>query len=184
MAAVQLPLAAPPELAETLGYHGQSRFVAFWWTPYGDELSWTDGQIWACGANWHAWLAFIRHPLVRAVLAVAADEAGREPFEFGSSDTEARDALLVDRWEGTLEAGPIPELEQVLRSQPSELAAVKEHYAISDEEMIAQLVAAHEAQVSRPADEILAEAQQRIEEDSVREQALAQWLDAEQCKYE
>lgn len=177
-------MSAPPELAETLGYRGGARYVAFWWTPYGDELSWSDGQVYAAGANWHAWLTFIRHPLVRAVMEVAAQEAGREPFEFGSSDTEARDGLLVDRWEGTLEAGPIPEIDQVLRSQPSEIIAVKEHYDLSDEEVVAQLVAAHEAQMNRPMDEILAEAQQRMDEDSTREQAMAEWLDAEQRKYE
>jgi hypothetical protein len=49
-----IPLKAPvpPMLSDAIGYTGKERFVAFQWTPYGDEVEFADGRIIATG-NWH-----------------------------------------------------------------------------------------------------------------------------------
>ena len=39
-------------LSDAIGYTGKERFVAFQWTPYGDEVEFADGRIIATG-NWH-----------------------------------------------------------------------------------------------------------------------------------
>lgn len=176
----RLALPAPPDLAETLGYQGQCRYVAFWWTPYGDELCFYDGSTFAAGVNWHAWLAFVRHPLVRACLAVAATEEGVDDYEFGSSDTEAVHALVVDRWQQTLDVTGVKDAELFLRTQPSPAAAVQQAYDLSDEEMLAHLVEAFEAQQNRPAEELIREAQAKLEQDQQLEQAMVSWLDQAQ----
>ncbi len=52
-----LPISTPPMLEEAFGYPGRAnrpdetlpRFVAFYWTPYGDEAAFTDGQRSATG---------------------------------------------------------------------------------------------------------------------------------------
>ena len=46
----------PPMLAQAIGYKGNARFVAFHWTPYGDEADYSDGRVSATG-NWQAFLA-------------------------------------------------------------------------------------------------------------------------------
>lgn len=173
----RLVLPAPPEFAETLGYRGEARYVAFWWTPSGDELCFYDGSMFAAGASWHAWLTFIRHPLVRACLDVAAEEDGVGRYEFGSSDSEAVHALLLDRWQQTLDVGPVSEAELFLRTQPSPAAAVQQAYDLSDEEMLTHMLEVFKAQQNRPSDEIIREAHERLEQDRRLEQAMAAWLD-------
>src|SRR5512143_2300555 len=76
----------PHMLEAALGYAGDSRYVAFWWEPAGDELGWDDGRSSTVGAaNWYAWLMFVQHPSVEPYLL---------PYELGSSDTEALHALV------------------------------------------------------------------------------------------
>jgi hypothetical protein len=60
------PLKAPvpPMLAKAIGYIGRERFVSFQWTPYGDEVEYSDGRLTTDG-NWQAFLAYIQHPAVR-----------------------------------------------------------------------------------------------------------------------
>ena len=40
-----LPLPVPPMLEAALGYAGTAQYVAFYWTPGGDELIWDDGWV-------------------------------------------------------------------------------------------------------------------------------------------
>jgi hypothetical protein len=53
----------PPLLARAIGYTGRARYVAFHWTPYGDEAKYFDGRMSGTG-NWQAFLAYIQHPAV------------------------------------------------------------------------------------------------------------------------
>ncbi len=45
----KLVVPAPPMLDEAIGYPGRARYVAFYWTPYGDEVIYTDGRFSADG---------------------------------------------------------------------------------------------------------------------------------------
>jgi hypothetical protein len=82
-----LNVPVPPVLATAVGYTGEARYVAFHWTPYGDEAEYFDGRRSATG-NWQAFLAYIQHPAVSPLL---------EGYDFGSSDSEAKHCLIVDR---------------------------------------------------------------------------------------
>jgi hypothetical protein len=82
-----LPAPVPPMLAKAIGHTGDARYVAFNWTPYGDEAEYFDGRRSATG-NWQAFLAYIQHPAVSPLL---------EGYDFGSSDSEATHCLIVDR---------------------------------------------------------------------------------------
>ena len=62
-----LPVPAPPNLAEALGYSGKARWIGCSWTPYGDEVVWDDGRLDATG-EWDAYLAFTQHPKVSPTL--------------------------------------------------------------------------------------------------------------------
>ena len=75
-----LTIPVPQMLEEALGYAGASRWVAFHWTPWGDELRYEDGTVSADG-SWHAWLTFVRHRRIAPTLA---------PYHFGNSEEEAR----------------------------------------------------------------------------------------------
>jgi hypothetical protein len=83
-------------LEETLGYEEDARYVAFYWTPCGDEVMWDTGWSSATG-NWTAWLIFIRHPRIAPALT---------SYNLGSSDQEAESWLLLDRHERTVSIGP------------------------------------------------------------------------------
>ncbi len=54
-------------LAKAIGYSGDARYVAFNWTPFGDEAEYFDGRRSATG-NWQAFLAYIQHPAVSPLL--------------------------------------------------------------------------------------------------------------------
>lgn len=101
-----LPLPCPPQLAEAVGYRGASRFVAFAWSPAGDEAIYDDGYASGTG-EWTAYLAFVCHPVVRPLLADA---------QLGSSDREASHWLLADLAEGRLYLGPRLEVRRFLRA--------------------------------------------------------------------
>src|SRR5271155_430829 len=82
---VDLPL--PPEICETFGYRGKSRFVGFHWSTCGDELVVDDGLESGTGQSW-SFLAFRNHPAVTPLLA---------GFNLGYSDADAEHWLLLDR---------------------------------------------------------------------------------------
>jgi len=111
---LRLPLPCPPQLIELSGYTGGGRLVALWWSPFGDELMLSDGTLTETG-RWRGWLCFSEHPLARLFL---------EPYRLGDSDDEGEHRLLVDRYLGTLDVGLARDVEQLLATQPSELAAL------------------------------------------------------------
>jgi hypothetical protein len=111
---VRLPLGCPAQLVELSGYDGAGRLVAMWWTPFGDELMFSDGTITATG-DYRGWLSFCAHPLTRLLL---------NSYELGSSEQEAEHWLLVDRHAATLDVGLAHDVQALLATQPSELHAL------------------------------------------------------------
>src|SRR6266568_8084376 len=85
------PLKAPvpPMLEKAIGYHGEARFVSFHWTPEGDEADYDDGQRAGTG-EWQGYLAYVQHPTVHPLLT---------HYNLGSSDSEAKHSLILDRQE-------------------------------------------------------------------------------------
>ena len=59
----RLEITAHPQLEKTLGYRGDSRWVAWRWEPDIDQLISSDGKTVGTGNNM-AWLVFLEHDLV------------------------------------------------------------------------------------------------------------------------
>jgi hypothetical protein len=100
-----LNVPVPPMLAKAIGYRGEAWFVSFQWTPYGDEADYSDGRGSGTG-NWQAFLAFIHHPAVSPQL---------KGYDLGSSDSEAKHALILDQEQHVLYIAPAREAEIFLR---------------------------------------------------------------------
>lgn len=83
----RLPFALPHRLAELLGYPGRARFVGFYWEQVGDEVMFDDGQS-AGTAEWYPFRRLIEHPRVAPLIFEC---------DFGSSDSEPRHWLVIDR---------------------------------------------------------------------------------------
>jgi hypothetical protein len=94
-------------LEETLGYEDDARYIAFYWTPFGDEVMWDTGWSSATG-NWTAWLIFVRHPRIAPALT---------SYNLGSSDQTAAHWLLLDRHERTVSVGPGTDVHAFLRER-------------------------------------------------------------------
>jgi hypothetical protein len=75
-----------------LGSPGDTRFVAFHWSPCGDEAEFDDGRS-SGTAQWQGFLALVDHPAILAQL-------GALRSALGSPDEEATHRLLLDRKEG------------------------------------------------------------------------------------
>src|SRR5262245_12456230 len=95
----------PPMIEEALGYHGPSRWVAYYWTPAGDELVYDDGTVSADG-SWFAWLTFLHHPRIAPA---------QQSYHLGSSDTDATHWLLLDRDARALSIGTAAAVKHFLR---------------------------------------------------------------------
>jgi hypothetical protein len=122
---VRLPLPLPPMLLDAVGYQGGARYVALrWWGGGGGDVLWSDGSMTVPGW-WPAWRLLVReHPLGRAIFAAYdLGDLHEDPAE------EAPHWLLCDRWEGTLDIGLARDVEQLLRTQPSELKPPRENWA-------------------------------------------------------
>ncbi len=146
---VRLPLPCPPQLVELSGYDDGGRLVALWWSPFGDELMFSDGTVTTTGRS-RGWLYFCGHPLVRVFL---------EDYRLGESEQEAEHLLLVDRYLGTLEVGLARDVEQLLATQPSELRALTADLSASETRALLQhaLDVAAERRRATPADQLHAE---------------------------
>ena len=101
-----LPVSCPPMLAEAVGYPGASRFVAFAWSPAGDEAIYDDGYLSQSG-ELSGYLAFVHHRLVHPLLA---------DVDLGSSDREGSHRLLADLAEDRLYLGFVSEVHRFLRA--------------------------------------------------------------------
>jgi hypothetical protein len=86
---IHIPIPAPPELEEAVGYQGNGQLFALYWQPCGDEAVYDDGRSSGTG-NWDGFLALVDHPAVRPHL-------GELRHALGSSDQDATHWLLLDR---------------------------------------------------------------------------------------
>ena len=104
----RLQITAHPQLEKSLGYRGDSRWVAWGWEPDIDQIISSDGKTVGTGNNM-AWLVFLQHDLVQPAV--------RE-YNFGEGD---RYWLLLDRETRILYAGEEKAVQNLLE-QPESLA--------------------------------------------------------------
>ena len=157
-----LPVPVPPILEKAVGYPGDARFVSFYWTPGGDEADYDDGQR-ADTGEWQGYLAYIQHPVVHPLLA---------EYNLGSSDSEAKHALILDRQERKLYVASRKDTQTFLAQQWPKVEPI--HF--SQEEWTAmktQLLKSIKQNRNIEMDEI----HRRIEEQSAHVEALQNWLD-------
>ena len=102
---VNIPV--PPMLALAIGYKGKAQYVSFQWTPYVDEAEYSDGRLSATG-DWQAFLAYVQHPAVSPLL---------EGYDLGSSESEAKHALILDREHFQAFIAPVRDAERFLTEQ-------------------------------------------------------------------
>ena len=104
----RLEITAHPQLEKSLGYRGDSRWVAWRWEPDIDQLISSDGKTVGTGNNM-AWLVFLQHDLV--------DPAVQE-YNLGEGD---RYWLLLDTATRNLYVGEGKTVQSLLE-QPESLA--------------------------------------------------------------
>jgi hypothetical protein len=161
-----LPIPVPPMLEQALGYNGQARLVAFYWSPSGDEARFDDGVV-SADAERLTYLGLLEHPRVAPLLSAS---------DLGSNEQEARQWLLLDREARVLYALPAREAAGLLYHQwatrpdalsvpePSDdMAAVLKAFT---EEVGWQDVPVDQAGVER-----------RRQEQGARRAAMLEWLD-------
>ena len=157
-----LHVPVPPMLAKAIGYTGNARYVAFHWTPYGDEAEYFDGRMSATG-NWQAFLAYIQHPAVSPHL---------QDYDLGSSESEAKHALILDREQLEVFIAPVKAAEKFLMQQRLPWPPMR----MSQEEYLAKISLALK-KIQPPSDIDIAEIQRRIDEQYALVGALQRWLD-------
>jgi len=101
-----LPIKLPHALAETLGYDGQARMIAFYWGT-GYKAYYDDGFL-SAQAKRDAFKVLVHHPLLALML---------QKYHLGSIEEEAAHWLLLDRDDHTLAVAPTRIAQQVLMSQ-------------------------------------------------------------------
>jgi hypothetical protein len=104
---IALDLPVPPMLEMALRYDGPARWVGFFWSPFGDEVCWSDGRF-ELRADWYAWRVFTEHTTVMAALA---------SYDFGSSATVGTHVLLLDRGDRRLSVAPTAAARAFLDAQ-------------------------------------------------------------------
>jgi hypothetical protein len=157
---VDLPL--PPRLAEVLGYPGAARFVAFYWTPSGDEVVYEDGRSAGTGAIWSI-LTYRRHPAVAPLLA---------PWNLGYSDAEAEHCLVLDRVAHRASVAPRAAATVFLRDQHLPLPELTAEQHAEAQRRLAEIL---RHRISVPPKEI----KRRLEEQRHELWRMVSWLD--QC---
>jgi hypothetical protein len=145
-----LAVPCPPMLVAALGYEGPLRHVAFWRSPAGDVLRFTDGEAPGEGSL-SAWMAFVEHDSVWPHLI---------GYNFGSGEAQPTHWLLIDRDERILSVGS-PQV-------------VGRFVADSVPEEVRRRQAAHAMAVQ---DEHLARARRRMLRDAAFLDRLQVWLD-------
>ncbi len=104
----RLEITAHPQLEKSLGYRGDSRWIAWRWEPDIDQLISSDGKTVGTGNNM-AWLVFLQHDLVQPAL---------QEYNFGEGD---RYWLLLDTETRNLYVGEAKAVQSLLE-QPESLA--------------------------------------------------------------
>lgn len=104
----RLEITAHPQLEKSLGYRGDSRWVAWRWEPEIDQLISSDGKTVGTGNNM-AWLVFLQHDLVGPAV---------QEYNLGEGD---RYWLLLDTATRNLYVGEGKTVQSLLE-QPESLA--------------------------------------------------------------
>ena len=159
-----LKVPVPPMLATAIGYTGAARYVSFQWTPYGDEVDYSDGRLSATG-NWQAFLAYIQHPAISPLLT---------EYDLGSSDSEAKHALILDREQLEVFIAPVKAAEKFLMQQRLPWPPMR----MSQEEYLAKISIALK-NIKPPSDIDIEEIQRRIDEQYALIEEMQQWLDTQ-----
>jgi len=115
----------PPLLTKAIGYTGRARYVAFHWTPYGDEAKYFDGRMSGTG-NWQALLAYTQHPAVSPSL---------KDYDVGKSDTDSKHVLILDQAILEMYIAPVKEAEQFLTRQQLRWGSIR----VSQEAYVAKI---------------------------------------------
>jgi hypothetical protein len=157
-----LMVPVPPMLAKAIGYTADARYVSFHWTPYGDEVDYFNGRLSATG-NWHPFLVYIQHPAVSPHL---------KGYDLGSSDSEAKHALILDRESHALYVAPVKEAEKFLTEQWPPEPPIR----MSQEAYLAMISKALK-NIKQPDDVKIEEIQRRIDEQYALVEKMQQWLD-------
>jgi hypothetical protein len=160
LTALHVPV--PPILAKAIGYTGRAHYVAFQWTPYGDEAEYSDGRMSATG-NWQAFLAYIRHPAVSPSL---------KDYDLGSSDSNAKHVLILDQAILEMFIAPVKGAETFLAQQWPPEPPIR----MSQKEYLATISAALK-KVKPTSDIDIDEIQRRIDEQYALIEEMQQWLD-------
>jgi len=99
-------LPVPPMFESSVGYCGESRFVAFYWGAC-DELCFFDDSMASGTIDSTGWLVFASHPSVRRHF---------QSLDFGSVDNPASHLLLLDRKERRFHIGEREAVEGFLEA--------------------------------------------------------------------
>lgn len=135
-------LPVPPMFEKSLGYKGESRFVALYWECF-DEVCFHDTSMNSGTLDSAGWLLFTQHPFVRLHL---------HSFDFGSTGVPARHWLLLDREsrrfyvgeretiESFLDTEAYPDAKTAVRQGPETTITLDEFIAMAGniEEVISQ----------------------------------------------
>ena len=161
----ELILPVPLGFEQAMGYPGNRKWVAFFWSPFGDELEYDDGHS-AGTIDWPAWLAFVRHRLVRPLI---------KDHHFGSSDSEAAHWLLLDRQARSFYAGEKDAVSRFLQTFVRQFASEPIEMAPEQLELLAQVL---KQQVREQRAAIKAEGIEKMMDAKNRRIAdMVQWLD-------
>jgi hypothetical protein len=108
---IKAPFLIPYDFLREFCYPGPRRFIAFYWTPLGDDACFDDGQSSACGLSDNLLLlTFLRRKDVWAWRA-------EHELNFGNSDEEATHWLVVDKDTNEVYAAPKAEARQAVIDQ-------------------------------------------------------------------
>lgn len=118
----RLAIPVPPDLDRAFGYFGHARYVGFCWEDQSDKLLCSDGQTTVLGANWPAWITFVRYPCIKD--AIASFGLGNLEDATGRP-VPATHMMLIDRVKCAIRMGEISEVRAYLEAQWVTLGAGK-----------------------------------------------------------
>lgn len=107
--------ALPKNWEKAFGYQGQQRWLAAFWTPYGDEAYMYDGYM-SGTANHSVYLDLERNRLPVAIKRAEA-AMGLSAWALGSSDNEATHCLLCDLEKRLIFIAPLAAASRFMRQQ-------------------------------------------------------------------
>jgi len=161
-----LSVPIPPQLEAAVEYRGDARYFAIYWTSAGDEAMVTDGRTTHDGC-WWGYQAFVDHPFM--LLALAS-----QPYDLGSSETDATHWLVVDRKTRTIALAPRPQAEAFLTQQHPALPIVH----LTREEWLAAIQAASAQLQVHLAQTAVLDIRERLDAQNQIIREMTAWLNA------